>query len=263
MAIKKGGFITINYTCKVKESGEVVNTTIEEIAKKEGLHAKHDEEKHEYEPLFVIVGEGWVPAGVDEALEGMEVGQEKTVKVSPEKGFGVRDPSKMKLLPLRKFSKGGVSPVPGLQVEVDGKPALIRSVGAGRVQVDFNHPLSGKILVYELKVESSIRETIERVKAILHRRVPSLNLEKTTIKLDAKESMIEIPEDSFFIEGLQLAKRYIANDVQKYLPKFKSVLFAERFVSSPPPGKAEQKKSPSSSGKKTSDQPQQSGNDRS
>ncbi len=263
MVLKKGDFITINFTCKVKESGEVVETTLEEVVEKEGLQSKHSDEKHEYEPLFIVVGEGWVPKGVDEALEGMEVGQEKTVEVPPDKGFGVRDPSKMKLLPLRRFSKEGITPVPGIQVEVDGKPALIRSVGAGRVQVDFNHPLSGKSLTYNLKLESLIRKSIEKVRAVIHRRIPTLNLEKTEIKVGTNEVNINIPEDSFFIEGLQLAKRNVANDIHKYLPKFKSILFIEKFMRSVSPGEVVRKKSSSPSRTESSSQPQQSDKNRS
>jgi peptidylprolyl isomerase len=248
MAVKKGDFVKINYTCKVKETGELVETTLSEVAEKEGLHGKHEGEAHSHEPMFIILGEGWVPKGVEEALEGMEVGQEKTLEVPPEKGFGVRDPSKMRLLPLRKFSREGISPVPGMQVEVDGKPALIRSVGAGRVQVDFNHPLSGKSLVYELKVESTIEETVEKIKAMLHRRAPSLDLEKTRINIHGEEVSIEIPEDSFFMEGIQLIKRNVANDLHKYLPEFKTVVFMERFTRPQAAVEAEQRKASSPKG---------------
>lgn len=248
MAVKKGDFIKINYTCRVKETGELVETTLSEIAEKEGLHGEGVGRAHGYEPSFIVVGEGWVPRGVEEALEGMEVGEEKKLEVPPEKGFGVRDPSKMKLLPLRKFSREGISPVPGMRVEVDGKPALVRSVGAGRVQVDFNHPLSGKSLIYELKVETVIEETVDKVKAIAHRRAPALNLEKTRIEIRGEEVVIEIPEDSFFMEGLQILKRNIANDLHKYLPEVKTVVFMERFTRSPASLEVEQMKASSPSG---------------
>jgi peptidylprolyl isomerase len=263
MVVKKGDFITINYTCKVKESGEVVETTLEKIAEKEGLQSKHSDERHEYEPLFIVIGEGWVPKGVDEAIEGMEVGQEKTFDLSPEKGFGVRDPSKMKLLPLRRFSKEGITPVPGIQLEVDGKPALIRSVGAGRVQVDFNHPLSGKSLAYSLKLESFIQEKNEKIRAVIHRRIPTLNLEKTEVRIVKNKVEINIPDDSFFIEGLQLAKRHVANDIHKYLPEYKSVHFIEKFIRSVSPGEAERKKSSPQKGTESPSPPQQSGKNRS
>ncbi|MEM4246300.1 MAG: FKBP-type peptidyl-prolyl cis-trans isomerase, partial [Candidatus Bathyarchaeia archaeon] len=74
MPIEKGDFITLNYTCRVKESGEVVETTLEEEAKRMTRHKEEPGHAHEeaYEPMLVIVGEGWVPEGVDEGLIGME-----------------------------------------------------------------------------------------------------------------------------------------------------------------------------------------------
>ena len=237
MTVGKGEFITLNYTCKVKENGEVVETTIEEVAKSSGLH-RGEEHEHVYEPSFVIVGEGWVPRGVDEGLVGLGAAEKKTLEIPPEKGYGARDPTKVKLLPLRRFTREGINPAPGLQVEIDRKPALIRSVGAGRVQVDFNHPLSGRTLLYELTVEKVLTDPLEKVKAIIHRRVPTLNLEKTVIKHSQNAVRIELPEEAFFVEGLQLLKRYVAEDLQKYIPDVKTVEFVERFQKAEAPAPA-------------------------
>ncbi|MGC8850453.1 MAG: FKBP-type peptidyl-prolyl cis-trans isomerase [Candidatus Bathyarchaeia archaeon] len=221
MAAKKGDFILVNYVCKVKETGEVVESTT-------GEEHGHEEE-HVHEPLLVVVGEGWVPRGLDEALEGVEVGQKFEVEVPPSKGFGERDQSKVRLLPLRRFIREGVNPMPGMQVQVNGRPAIVRSVGAGRVQVDFNHPLAGKTLLYEVKVEKALRTRAEKVKALIHRRLPSIDLDKLGLKVTPKEVAVELPEESFFLEGLQLAKRQVASDIQKYIPGIVEVSFTEKF----------------------------------
>lgn len=222
MPVSKGSFILIDYICKVKETGEIVDSTT-------GESHSHEGEGHVHEPLLVVVGEGWVPKGLDEALEGAEVGKRFEVEVPPDKGFGERDQSKVRLLPLRRFTREGVNPVPGMQVQVNGRPAIVRSVGAGRVQVDFNHPLAGKTLIYEVTVEKALRTRAEKVKALIHRRLPSIDLEKMGLKVTAKEVVIELPEESFFIEGLQLAKRQIASEIQKYIPGIVEVSFIERF----------------------------------
>lgn len=220
MATKKGDFILVNYVCRVKETGEIVESTMGE---------GHPHEEHPHEPLLVVVGEGWVPKGLDEALEGVEVGQRLEVEVPPSKGFGERDLSKVRLLPLRRFTREGVNPTPGMQVEVNGRPAIVRSVGAGRVQVDFNHPLAGKTLLYEVTVEKALRTRAEKVKALIHRRLPSVDLEKLGLKITPKEVAVELPEESFFLEGLQLAKRQISSDIQKYIPGIVETSFIERF----------------------------------
>lgn len=86
MSLKNGDFILANYTLKIKETGETVATTLESVAKASKLY--RGEER--YEPYFIIVGEGWVPKGLDEALTGFEVGKATAVELPPEKGYGIR-----------------------------------------------------------------------------------------------------------------------------------------------------------------------------
>lgn len=223
MSVKKGEFILMNMTCKVKESGEIVETTLEKTAKESGLHR----EGTTYEPRFVIVGEGWVPQGLDEGLLNMEVGQPNTTEIPPEKGYGARDPSKMRLVPLRRFRTEGITPLPGMNVQLEGKSATVRSVGAGRVQLDYNHPLSGKTLIYDLTVEKRLESFEEKIKAILHRVITVVEPEKFTTRLVEKELTVEIPEEGFFLEGLQVLKQAVAADVLKFFPEIEKVSFVE------------------------------------
>src|ERR1700746_2108946 len=99
MAVKQGDFLLVNYTLKVKESGETVDTTFDSVAKDVHIHR----EGAVFAPKFVVLGEGWLPKGLEESLVGLDPGTSKTVELSPEKGFGVRDPGKMRLVPLRRF----------------------------------------------------------------------------------------------------------------------------------------------------------------
>jgi peptidylprolyl isomerase len=222
---KNGDFILVNYTLKVKETGDTVGTTIESVAKEKKLY--RGEER--YEPFFIIVGEGWVPKGLDEALTGLELGKASTVELSPEKGYGVRDPKKVRLVPLRKFAAEGVTPVPGLQVNIDGKTAQVRSVGAGRVQVDYNHPFAGKTLIYDLTIEKLIEAEEEKVGHLVHKRIPTVDQQKFTIKIENNKLQVEVPEEAFFLEGLQVAKRTLTADVEKYMPKIDTITFLEAF----------------------------------
>jgi peptidylprolyl isomerase len=231
LPIKNGDFLLINYTLKVKETGETVGTTLESIAKENKLY--HGEEK--YEPFFNIVGEGWMPKGLDEALPTFEVGKATTIELPPEKAYGARDPKKVRLVPLRKFSAEGITPVPGLQVNMDGKTAQIRSVGAGRVQVDYNHPFAGKTLIYDLTVEKILESEEDKLSYMIHRRIPSIEQEKFKIKIENEGLTIEIPEEAFFLEGIQVAKRTLTADVEKFFPKIQTVTFYETFKKLAPP----------------------------
>ncbi|MGA3108848.1 MAG: FKBP-type peptidyl-prolyl cis-trans isomerase [Candidatus Bathyarchaeia archaeon] len=229
MPVKSGDFILANYTLKVKETGETVGTTLESVAKEKKLYRG---EEH-YEPFFIIVGEGWVPKGLDEALTNLEIGKATTIELPPDKGYGVRDPKKVRLVPLRKFAAEGVTPVPGLQVNMDGKTAQVRSVGAGRVQVDYNHPFAGKTLIYDITLEKIIEAEDEKVLNLVHKRIESVDQQKFSIKIENGKLQVEIPEDAFFLEGLQVAKRTLAADVEKYLPKVETVTFLETFKKPP------------------------------
>ena len=225
MPLKNGDFILANYTLRVKETGETVGTTLETVAKEAKLY--RGEER--YEPFFIVVGEGWVPKGLDEALTGLEIGKASTIELPPDKGYGVRDPKKVRLVPLRKFTAEGMTPVPGLQVNIDGKTAQVRSVGAGRVQVDYNHPFAGKTLIYDLTVEKIVEMEDDKVRYLIHKRIPSVGPEKFNVKLEQGKLEIEIPEEAFFLEGLQVEKRTVTADIEKYLPKIETVAFLEVF----------------------------------
>lgn len=225
MSIERGSFVLIDYIAEIKETGETFDTTIEEEARERGIHR----EDATYEPMLVVVGEGWVLKSLDDSLTGIEVGKPTTIEIPPEKGFGPRDPSKVRMMPISRFRSQRVRVYPGMQVEIDGKTAVIRTVGAGRVQVDFNPPLAGKTLVYTLTVKGILEKKTERIRALIHRRIPSVGIGLFKLKTVKRTMRIELPEEAFFVEGLQFAKRGIANDVQRFLPEVEAITFVETF----------------------------------
>jgi FKBP-type peptidyl-prolyl cis-trans isomerase 2 len=229
MAFEKGDFILVDYVAKVKETGEVFDTTLEEVAKKERLY----KEGEIYEPKLVVVGEGWMLKAVDEALQSLEIEKTTEIEVPPEKAFGARDPEKVRMVPLRRLVAKGITPQVGTQVEFNGKLAIIRTIGAGRVQLDFNPPLAGKTLIYEVTVKKKIEDPKEKVLALIHRRIPAVEIEKFTLKMRETIIELEMPEEAFYLEGVQLAKRGIALDVQKFFPKIQTVKFIETYERKP------------------------------
>lgn len=231
MSLQKGDFILINYSAKIKETNEVFDTTNEETAKKEHLH----KEGEIYEPELVAIGEGWVLKALDENLTTMEVNKPQTVEIPPEKGFGQRDPEKIKRVPLKQLLAKQINPAIGARIEYNGKMASIRSIGAGRVLLDFNPPLAGKTLIYEVTVTKKIEEPQEKVSALIHRRVPVVEEDKFKIAIKNKNLTIDMPEETFYIEGIQIAKRGVAMDIQKFLPDIAETKFVETFKAEPKP----------------------------
>lgn len=158
----KGDFVRINYIGRL-ESGEIFDLTLEETAKKENIYNP----KFRYKPVPVVVGAGFVIPGLDNAISGMQVGEKKTVEIEPKDAFGERDPKNVRVVPKTLFKKHNMEPRQGMVVDFSGVKGRVQSVSAGRVMVDFNNPLAGKKLVYELEITEKIENTEDHVKAIL------------------------------------------------------------------------------------------------
>lgn len=225
MSLKKGDFIIVDYVARVKETNEVFDTTNEEAAKKEHLYKEGDI----YEPKLVVIGEGWVLKALDESLPSMEIGKATSTEIPPDKAFGPRDPEKVKRVPLRQLLAKEITPTIGARIEFNGKTATIRSVGAGRVLLDYNPPLAGRTLVYEATVQKKLEAPKEKVAALIHRRIPVVEQTKFDFTVKEKSISIEMPEDAFYLEGVQVAKRGITLDVHKFFPNVATVKFIETF----------------------------------
>jgi peptidylprolyl isomerase len=230
MPVKNGDFVLIDYVMRVKETGELSDTTVEDAARQDGTY----KEDAVYEPMLVVVGEGWVLKGLDDALVGLTVGQEAQVELPPDQHVGPRDPGKIRMVPMRRLRKQNITPYPGAQIEIEGRAAVIRAVGAGRVQVDFNPPLAGKTLVYDLTVKTVLRGRPTKAHALLHRRIPVVPVDKFATTFRGARATIEVPEEARYIEGLAFAKRGIAADFHRFFPKIATVLFTEPFQRAPP-----------------------------
>ena len=229
MALQKGDFIIIDYVAKVKETGEIFDTTNEEVAKKEHLYKEGDI----YEPKLVVIGEAWVLKALEESLTTMEVGKPTSAEIPPSKAFGDRDAEKVRRVPLRQLLAKEITPSIGLRIEYGGKMATVRAIGAGRVLLDFNPPLAGKTLVYEVTVQKKLETAEERIAAIIHRRIPAVEQAKFEFAVKPKTVSAEMPEEAFYLEGIQVAKRGIVMDVQKFFPQITSVKFTETFKVEP------------------------------
>jgi len=161
--MKVGDVVYIDFVGRIKDTNEIFDLTNEEVAKKEGIYNPN----YSYKPIPVVVGFGMVVKGLDEALLGMNVGEEKVIEVPPEKAFGYRNENLVKTFNLSDFKKQDVEVKPGEYVNINGILGKVISVSGGRVMVDFNHPLAGKTLVYNVKIVKKVEDEVEKVKAVL------------------------------------------------------------------------------------------------
>ena len=225
MAFNKGSLILVDYTSKVKDTDEIFETTIEEEAKKHSLH----DPTIKYQPKLVSVGESWVVKGLDEALEKTSVGDKKTVEISPDKGFGERDTGKVRMIPLRKLGEDAEKVSIGDTVEVDNKKGVVRFIGSGRVQIDYNHRFAGKTVLYDINILKELKTDDEKASGILTRYLPVKN-DKILFKKTGNVLDITIPEEMFRADGLHAIKHFVQTDIFKFIPTLEQVNFIESHV---------------------------------
>ena len=106
------------------------------------------------DPLVYIQGAGNLVSGLEKALEGRVKGDHVVVSVSPAEGYGSRDESLIRKIPVRKLANGKAVVGQRVRVQTDQGPLilLVTAVHGDYATVDPNHPLSGKTLNFEVDV---------------------------------------------------------------------------------------------------------------
>ncbi len=222
--VNKGDFIKIDYVGQVLDTGEVFDTTIKEKAVEAGLGG----DDSRYKPILVVVGEKWVVEGLDESLIGRKVGEEYEVEIPPEKGFGRRDSKKIVTTTIRKLQRAGLQGdiAPGMVINVDGAPAVVRAIAGGRVMLDFNPPLAGKRLKYWVKIREKITDLNGKIKALVERHFNE-DVEKVSIEIVDGEVVLNLGDLAIKKPQLHLEKKHVADDILKYIDGTKAVKFVD------------------------------------
>lgn len=137
VTVNKGKKITLDYTLTVDD--EVIDTSVGK------------------NPLQFVQGDGagLIPGFVRQ-IEGMQVGESKSIKVSPEEGYGAVD-AKAFIEAPKTILPTGMDPQVGTIIEVEQEngqtfPATIWEIKENTVVLNFNHPLAGKELQFEVKI---------------------------------------------------------------------------------------------------------------
>jgi FKBP-type peptidyl-prolyl cis-trans isomerase SlyD len=136
MQITKDKVVAIHYTLK-NNAGNVIDSS-------EGK-----------DPLYYLHGNGNLIPGMEEGLEGKIKGDNFELKISPEKGYGVRNLEAIQQVPLAAFNGADVKV--GMQFQASGDQGYpiivtVTAVDADNVTVDANHPLAGEELHFKVEV---------------------------------------------------------------------------------------------------------------
>jgi peptidylprolyl isomerase len=134
---KEGDVACVHYTGKL-ETGEVFDSS------------------KDRDPLEFVVGSGQLIKGFDSAIIGMKKGDKKTVNLNPDQAYGERDEKRMQKVPRSTLPKDP-EPKEGMMLTIQTPqgqtfPAKIEKVETDLVTIDFNHPLAGKKLNFEIEL---------------------------------------------------------------------------------------------------------------
>ena len=144
--------------------------------------------------------------GIDDFLIGKDIGK-YNIELKPEEAFGSRDSKLVQMIPMGVFVQQKINPIPGAVFNFDGKIAKILTVSGGRIIADFNNPLAGKTLIYDINVLRKIDDLKEKIKA----------LNDFLFKKDFK---FEIKEKKLILE----VEKSMVNFVKMFKEKFKDIL---------------------------------------
>ncbi len=188
MVLQKKDFIEIEFTGKTKD-GEIFDSNIKKNLEKLNPDANP-------KPLIFSLGEGMFLKGIDDFLIGKEIGN-YTIELSPEKAFGPRVKEFVQMVPIKLFHNQKLNPVPGAIFNFDGRIAKVLSVSSGRVMIDFNNPLAGKDVVYEINVLRKIDNINEKVKSFmdfLFRREFEFSVQDKKVVIEVEKNLFQLIE---------------------------------------------------------------------
>lgn len=230
--VAKGDIVRMDFDGWVEDSNELFDTTNAQTAKDAGVY----NEKIEYNPIPVLVGGGRIFQGLEEALEGAEIGKEYDIVIPAEKAAGPRDPKLVDLIALREFLKQDIEPHIGMEVNIKNRPGIVTAITAGRVRVDFNRRLAGKSLKYHFKVLSKAQDDEEKVKAVLEMDYGTS--ENFAITVDGTSVSMVLPDVCKYDQKWLLAKYRVVADLREGM-KAEKVSFVEEYVKPAEPAKEE------------------------
>ncbi|MFX0013478.1 MAG: FKBP-type peptidyl-prolyl cis-trans isomerase [Promethearchaeota archaeon] len=227
MPIKENDWVKIDYTGRLRENSKVFDTTLEDVARAERIF----DEKRKYEPFLCRIGdEKFLIPGLAKNLVGLELNSPQTFDIASEDAYGERDSKKIEMVPTKRLRKANLEPRVGNRVQLAGRSGTIIFVGGGRSRIDFNHPLAGKDLIFDVTVVEHLEDEDQIRKEIVSRRFPGINIDEITIEVskDPDTISITLPNYLIFMEGLAIAKYSLAMDLRDFLD-FKIVKFIDLF----------------------------------
>jgi FKBP-type peptidyl-prolyl cis-trans isomerase SlpA len=128
--------VTLHFALKL-DNGDVVDSTFDK------------------KPATFKVGDGNLLPGFEQAIYGLKAGDKRSLSISPEQGFGQGNPQNIQIMPRSQFQDMELSE--GLLVIFNDAanaelPGVVKAFDDSQVTIDFNHPLAGKALSFDVEI---------------------------------------------------------------------------------------------------------------
>lgn len=128
--------VTLHFALKL-DNGDVVDSTFDK------------------KPATFKVGDGNLLPGFEQAIYGLKAGDKRSLSISPEQGFGQGNPQNIQVMPRSQFQDMELSE--GLLVIFNDAanaelPGVVKAFDDAQVTIDFNHPLAGKALSFDVEI---------------------------------------------------------------------------------------------------------------
>ncbi len=164
--MEDGAIIHVDYDLFSGETGDLIETTREDIAKEYEMH----QEGRTYSPMVCVVGNGNLIPGFETALKEAKVGTEVTVEIEPAEAYGEKDASMVETISFDKLRRAVQDPNSlylGAPVNINGRQGYLSYLAAGRARIDYNHPMAGKTLKYVFTVVKEVKGKEDKVLGLL------------------------------------------------------------------------------------------------
>lgn len=144
---KIGDTIKVDYVGTL-DDGSMFDTSIVAKAQEGGIF----DESRPYEPLTVNLWKNEVIPGFEKALEGMKKWETKKITLTADEAYGQPRPELTQKVPADTFSWSDIQPEVGKTYNFGIAQGTVKEVTDAEITIDFNHPLAGKALTFELTV---------------------------------------------------------------------------------------------------------------
>jgi FKBP-type peptidyl-prolyl cis-trans isomerase 2 len=221
--MEEGTIIHVDYELYNEETGTIIETTREDVAKEHDVH----QEGRTYTPMVCIVGGGMLIAGFEDALAEAKANEEIECIIAPEDGYGEKDSELIDTISIDKLIQSVKDPKSlyiGAPVNIGGKQGYLSYLAAGRARIDYNHPMAGKTLKYSFKIVAVVEGKEEKVTALLESNTGHADF---GVEFTGNDLAVTLPQTMLFDTNAAMLKYRLVTTIRDAIADIAKVSFIE------------------------------------